>query len=313
MTDIRSISVPTPYWEIAADLILPPDFDESKRYPTVVSAHPIGSCKEQTSGNVYGEALAEAGFLVCAFDASYQGASGGEPRRSEIPSQRVMDFTHVVDHLVTLDFVDVDNIGVLGICGGGGYATAATMLERRFKALVTVTGVNYGRLMQEGFSQYDPIANLEQIAQQRTAEARGGDANVFGLLPESNEAAKEAGVTEVDVLGATDYYRTDRGAKPNGLVSFDQASLVTAMNWDAFSRVETLLTQPVCVVVGDVPGSFGAYRDGMELYARAARSADRRLVVAEGYSHYELYDRPEAVKMALDEAIPFLKEHLTSK
>lgn len=276
----------------------------------MVSAHPVGSCKEQTSGNVYGEAMAETGFLVCAFDASYQGESGGEPRRTENPVQRVMDFTHVVDHLVTLDFVDAENVGVLGICGGGGYATAATMVERRFKALVTITGVNLGRLMQEGFSDFDPIANLERVDAQRTQEARGGKENIYELLPASNEAAQEAGITDLDITGATDYYRTERGAKPNGVVTFNEGSMNLLLNWDAFQRVETLLTQPTMVVIGDKPGSFGAYRDGMELYGRAARSADRQLVVAEGWSHYELYDQPEPTKIALDRLIPFFKEHL---
>ncbi|MBD4563362.1 prolyl oligopeptidase family serine peptidase, partial [Xanthomonas citri pv. citri] len=86
-----------------------------------------------------------------AFDASFQGESGGEPRWTENPVQRSADFSHVADYLVTLDYVDAENIGVLGICGGGGYATNATMLERRIKALVAVVPVNYGRLMQEGF------------------------------------------------------------------------------------------------------------------------------------------------------------------
>src|SRR5262249_32658527 len=77
------------YWDIAADIRFPPGFDEGKKYPTIISAHPIGSCKEQTSGNVYGEALAKAGFVVIAFDASFRGASGGEPRFIEDPTLRV--------------------------------------------------------------------------------------------------------------------------------------------------------------------------------------------------------------------------------
>jgi fermentation-respiration switch protein FrsA (DUF1100 family) len=78
-------------WHIAADIRFPADFDRSKKYPTIVSVHPFGSCKEQTSGNVYGAALAKEGFVVIAFDASFQGASGGEPRFIEDTRLRKVD------------------------------------------------------------------------------------------------------------------------------------------------------------------------------------------------------------------------------
>ena len=83
-----------------------------------------------------------------------------------------------------------------------------------------------------------------------------------------------------------------------------------AIAWDAFAFAETLLTQPIMLVFGDKPGGFGAYRDGMELYGRAAASKDRQLVVVEGWSHYDLYDHPTPTGIALDRVIPFLKEHL---
>ena len=130
------------YWDIAADIHFPPNFDDKRKYPAVITAHPIGSCKEQTAGNVYGKALAEAGFVVIAFDRSTQGSSGGEPRYIEDPALAVEDFRHVVDYAVTLPYVDADRIGVVGICGAGGYAINATMTERRIKALASVTGVN---------------------------------------------------------------------------------------------------------------------------------------------------------------------------
>lgn len=168
---MQSVKIKTTYWDIAADLQFPPNFDDKKKYPAIISAHPIGSCKEQTSGNVYGKALAEAGFVVIAFDRSTQGQSGGEPRYIEDPAMAVEDFSRVTDYLVTLPYVDADRIGVLGICGGGGYAINATMIERRIKALVSITGVNYGRLCREGFSGFDPIGQMEAVAQQRTAEA----------------------------------------------------------------------------------------------------------------------------------------------
>jgi fermentation-respiration switch protein FrsA (DUF1100 family) len=297
------------YWDIAADIHFPPNFDEKKKYPAIISAHPIGSCKEQTSGNVYGTSLAKEGFVVIAFDRSFQGASGGEPRFIEDPVQAVEDFRRVTDYLVTLPYVDADRIGVLGICGGGGYAVNATMTERRIKALGTVTGANYGRLMRGNFSNLDPIGALEKMAAQRSAEARGEKLHVDDLLPRSVEAGKAAGITDIDPLEATDYYRTPRGQKPNGLNRSLLSHQAAAVGWDAFHLAEVLLTQPMCIVVGDKPGAFGAYRDGCEIVERAA-SKEKELVVAQGWSHYDLYDKPEPVKIALDHLIPFYKKHL---
>jgi len=298
------------YWDIAATLQFPPGFDRSKKYPAIISAHPIGSCKEQTSGNVYGKALAEAGFVVIAFDRSTQGASGGEPRYIEDPTLAVEDFRHVVDYLVTLPYVDEDRIGVLGICGGGGYAVNITMTERRIKALASITGVNFGRLCREGFSGYDPIGALEAMGRQRTAEARGADLQLDLLVPPSLDAAAQAGITDVDVLGATDYYRNrcvNDGAGTRALFSHRAASV----GWDAFHLAESLLTTPMIVVIGDKPGGFGAYRDGQEIYGRAA-SKHKELVVVENTTHYELYDQPGPVGKALERLVPFFKQHLAA-
>ncbi|MDP0927956.1 alpha/beta hydrolase [Paracoccus onubensis] len=297
------------YWDIAADIHFPPNFDKSKKYPAIISAHPIGSCKDQTSGNVYGEALAKEGFVVIAFDRSFQGASGGEPRSVEDPTQAVEDFRRVADYLVTLPYVDEDRIGVLGICGGGGYAINAAMTERRIKAVGTVTGANYGRLMRGNFTALNPIAALEAMAKQRTAEARGEPVKVDDLLPPSPEEAKRLGVTDRDPFEATEYYRTPRGQKPNGLNRSVPSHQAAAVGWDAFHLAEVLLTQPLCVVVGDKVGAFGAYRDGCEIIERAA-SKKKELVVVEGWSHYDLYDKPEPVKLALGKLVPFYKENL---
>ncbi|MDF5276546.1 alpha/beta hydrolase, partial [Vibrio parahaemolyticus] len=170
--------------------------NESKRYPTMISVHPFGSCKEQTSSAVYGKALAELGYVVIAFDASFQGESGGLPRYVEDPSQRVEDISRVIDYAVTLPYVDENRIGGLGICGGGGYMINSALTEKRLKAVVGITPVNLGRLFREGFSMYDPIANLEAMAAQRTAEARGSELKIDELLPPNIEFAKENGLTE---------------------------------------------------------------------------------------------------------------------
>ena len=299
---------PDMYWDIAADIYFPPNFDTSTTYPAIVTAHPIGSCKEQTSGNIYGTALADAGYVVIAFDASFQGASGGTPRFREDPAQRVEDFRRVVDHLVTLPYIDADRIGVLGICGGGGYTLNAAMTEKRFKAVVSITGVNYGRMMRENQGSADGVvAALQAIDAQRTKEARGADSEATTLLPDSAEAAAEIG--DIDIVEAYDYYRTPRGESATGCVLFDTAHNAAAYGWDAFHLAEELLTQPLLVVVGDKPGAFGAYRDGHEIIDRAA-SKDKRLLELTGVSHYDLYDQPKGAGEALKTVIPFFADHL---
>ncbi|WP_427788404.1 alpha/beta hydrolase [Brevundimonas diminuta] len=309
---MQSVTIQNPdmAWSIAADIRFPPGFDESKIYPTIVSVHPFGSCKEQTSGNVYGQGLAEQGFVVIAYDASFQGASGGSPRWIEDPTQRVEDISRVIDYAVALPYVDADRIGVLGVCGGGGYAVNATLTEKRIKAVVSITGVNIGRLFREGFSNYDPLGALNAMAAQRTAEARGGELQVNELLPAGPDAAKAAGLTERDVFEATDYYKTPRGQEESGATRMLFSHAQKTLAWDAFAFAETLLTQPVMAVVGEKVGAFGAYRDGQEIYGRAVASKDRRLVSLADWSHYDLYDKPEPVALAMAELVPFFQTHL---
>lgn len=154
----------------------------------------------------------------------------------------------------------------------------------------------------------DPVGALQGMAAQRTAENAGADERINIFLPASVEEGRAGGITDIDVLEATDYYRNRCPAEGSGtrmLVSH----AASAIAWDAFAFAETLLTQPMMVVFGDKPGGFGAYRDGMEIYGRAA-SKNKELVVVEGWSHYDLYDNPVPTGIALDRVIPFLKQHL---
>lgn len=310
MNQTQSITFKNRGWDVAATLRLPEGFDAGKKYSAIVCAHPISSCKEQTAGNVYGEALTKVGFITLAFDASTQGASGGEPRFSEDPATRVEDFRCAVDYLVTLPYVDDERIGVLGVCGGGGYAVNAAMTERRFKAVCTVVGANYGRLMREGDMTPDAaLKTLEAIAKQRTAEARGGEPLIVGYIPNSEEDREKAGITDIDVVEAVKYYTTPRGQKPGSPNKLRFTSTAPAVSWDAFHFVELLLTQPLHIVIGAIPGGFGSYRDGLELYGRA-RSAEKSIQIVESVSHYDLYDKPEATGKALEQIVPFFEKHL---
>jgi len=311
MSRIQSVTFRNRFgWDVAATLRLPVGFDAGRTYAAIVCAHPISSCKEQTSGAVYGEALTKAGFITLAFDASTQGASAGAPRFSEDPALRVEDFRCAVDYLVAQPYVDADRIGVLGVCGGGGYAVSAAMTERRFKAVGTVVAANYGRLMREGDMTPDAaIRTLDAIASQRTAEARGTEPLVVGYIPNSEAERETAGLGDIDVVEAVDYYTTQRGRQPGSPNKLRFTSVAPAVGWDAFHLAELLLTQPLHIVIGSVPGGFGSYRDGLELYGRA-RSSQKSIQIVAGACHYDLYDQPEATGQALEQLVPFYRTHL---
>jgi fermentation-respiration switch protein FrsA (DUF1100 family) len=310
MTQLQTITFKNRDWDVAATLRLPDGFDASKRYAAIICGHPISSCKEQTSGAIYGQQLTEAGFITLAFDASTQGASGGEPRFSEDPPTRVEDFRCAVDYLVTLPYVDEARIGVLGVCGGGGYAVSAATTDHRLKAVATVVAANYGRIMRVGDLSPDAaLKTLEALAKQRTAEARGAEPLVVGYIPADEQARATAGIDDIDIIEAVDYYTTPRGRQPGSPNKLRFTSTASALNWDAFAFTEQLLTQPLHIVIGDVPGGFGSYRDGYELFQRA-RTADKTLQVVKGATHYELYDQPEATAKALERIVPFFRKHL---
>ena len=127
------------------------------------------------------------------------------------------------------------------------------------------------------------------------------------LLPDTAEQAQEIG--DVDVIEAFEYYRTDRGQKDIGCVLFEAAHGATALGWDAFHLADELLDQPLLVVIGDKQGAFGAYRDGHEIYEKAA-STDKELLELEGVSHYDLYEQDNGAGKALERVIPFFAERL---
>lgn len=194
---LESVTFKNRTWDVAANLHLPEDFDKNKEYAAIVCVHPGSSCKEQTAG-IYAEKLSELGYVAVAFDASFQGESGGEPRYIEDPATRVEDVRCAVDYLTTLDYVENDRIGVLGVCAGGGYAANAAMTERRIKAVGTVVPANLGRTYREGDGSPDAaIKTLEAVSQQRTAEANGAEPNITNWIPNSPEEREKKRVSQI--------------------------------------------------------------------------------------------------------------------
>ena len=288
---------------------LPDGFGPDRKYPALVIVQPGSSVKEQTAA-IYGEKMAEKGYVTLAFDPSYQGESGGEPRDLEDPAARVEGIRCAVDFLTTLPYVGEDRIGTFGICAGGGYAVNAAMTEHRIKAVGTVVAVNTGRAFRQGDGSADFIAKtLEAVGKQRTIEACGGEPRRVPWIPDTPENAKAAGIKDMDILEAVDYYRTPRGCNKNSTNRRVLQSDELLMGFDAFHLVGELLTQPLQVIVGDRLGNFGSFHDGKLLFERATCNKD--LLVIKGASHYDMYDKRPYVDQAVERLEGFYRKYLS--
>jgi fermentation-respiration switch protein FrsA (DUF1100 family) len=155
----------------------PANFNPNNKFPAVVVAHPNGGVKEQVAG-LYAQRLAEQGYITIAADAAYQGASGGLPRNVDKPSNRIEDIHGMADFITQYAGVDSDRLGLLGICGGGGYSLKAAQTDKRFKAIATLSMFNSGLVRRNGFmdSQAATIQErLKQASAARAQEAAGGE------------------------------------------------------------------------------------------------------------------------------------------
>jgi len=159
---------------MAGNLFVPPSMDKTKRYPALAVAHPFGGVKEQTAG-IYASEMAGKGYVTLAFDASHQGESGGYPRDTENPAEKMEEIRCAIDYLTTLPIVDEERVGLLGICAGGLYVLGAVPTEMRAKAIASVSLWELRLTAQEGWPapDYDKAAVLVEIGKQRTAQARG--------------------------------------------------------------------------------------------------------------------------------------------
>ncbi|KTT83197.1 alpha/beta hydrolase [Mammaliicoccus sciuri] len=286
-----------------------PEQVDDKALPTIVVMHPISSVKEQTA-SIYARRLTEEGFATFAFDAGHQGELHEGPDYIENPYYRVEDAKYAIDFLNTLDIVDNKRIGILGICGGGGYAVNASLTDKRIKAVGSVVGADFGTLTREGdLSPNAALDMLHNLAIQREAEATGADVSYTQYIPDSEEQRQQANANDIDVKQAVDYYRTDRGYNENSINRYRLLSNIEIAGFDAYHLVDKLLDQPLYIVAGNVPGAFGSYRFAYQLFDNAL-TKDKKIHIIDGVSHYDLYDQPKAVDEALSGLIPFYKEKL---
>lgn len=308
-SEVKSVSFKNGSIDLAGEIRFPNNFDANKKYAALIIATPGSNVKEQI-GAFYSERMSARGFITLAFDLSYQGQSGGEPRDLEDPATRVEDIRCAVDFLTTLPYVGEDCIGVLGVCAGGGYAVNAAMTEHRIKAVGTVVAVNIGRARRQGTLTADAVVKtLEEVGRQRTVEARGGELKREKWIPDSSEEARADGITDPDTLEAVDYYRTPRGYNKNSTNRRLFRSRAAMMGFDAFHLASELLTQPIQVVVAGRLGTTFSFDDGKRLWEQARNKKD--FFVVDGAGHYDMYDKPQYVDQAIERLEIFYKEYLT--
>ena len=282
-----------------------PDSKKSGRIPAIVVSHPGSGVKEQTAG-LYAKHLAEAGFIALAFDAAYQGESGGEPRGLEDPAQRVEDIKAAVSYLETRPDVDGDHIGVLGICASGGYAVAAAASDHRIKAIATVSGVDIAAQFRCGAEGNQPPevfqGLLNAAAKARTAEAKGGEVQRFALFP-STEAQARAGGQHV--FDGWEYYISPRAQHPRSMKAMTWNSVDKMATFDAFRFVDMISPRPLLFILGTKAVTKWM---GTEAFERAKEP--KELFWIEGASHVDLYDKPEYVDPAVAKLSDFFHKTL---
>ncbi len=285
---------------IAANVYTPAGYDASKNYPAVVVAHPNGGVKEQASG-LYAQRLAEAGYITIAADAAYQGASGGEPRHTDKPANRVEDIHGMADFITRYAGVDANRLGVLGICGGGGYTLKAAQSDKRFKAVATLSMFNSGEVRRNGFqnSQLATVQErLKKAADARAQEAAGGELIYAGVARITDE---EIAKTPTDLYreGYEYYYRTH--AHPNSTFLYTMSSLLDLMTWDADSNMD-LIDQPLLMIAGSKADT--KYMTD-EAFPKATNAKNKELFLLDGATHIQSYWKPEYVNQALSKLTDF--------
>ena len=300
---------------LAADLYVPKN--AQGKMPAIAVSGPFGAVKEQCSG-LYAQTMAERGFLTIAFDPSFTGESGGEPRRMASPDINTEDFLAAVDYLSVRDDVDTARIGIIGICGWGGMAVNAAALDPRIKATVASTMYDMSKVNVEGYfaSEDTPeqrMAKRRAIAAQRTEDYRSGTykraGGVIDPLPDD---------APWFVKDYYDYYKTPRGYHKRSGNSNDGWNVIgcqSFMNQPLLAWADEIET-PVLLVHGEKAHSryFSEYAfekmTGVKPEAgKSAKAGNKELMIIPGAVHTDLYDDRAGV-IPYDKIEAFFRENL---
>ena len=274
---------------LAGDLYQPKG--ASGKQAALVVCGPFGAVKEQSSG-LYAQTMAERGFVTLAFDASYTGESGGEPRNVASPDINTEDVSAAVDCLGLQPSVDRERIGVIGICGWGGMVLNAVAVDKRVKAVVASTMYDMTRVMSKGYNDSVTAAQraqtLEQLGQQRWKDARSGAPE---MLPMFNVLKGGEPQFMVDYA---DYYKSKtRGFHPraiNSNGSWTVTSGLSFMNAPLMSNIAEISPRPILFIHGE-----NAHSRYFSETAYAAAAEPKELMIIPGARHTDLYDRMDVI------------------
>lgn len=303
--------------DIAANVYTPPNYDPAKKYPAIVVAHPNGGVKEQVAG-LYAQRLAEKGYITITADAAYQGASSGQPRNVDKPAYRIEDIHGMADFITQYAGVDENRLGLLGICGGGGYSLAAAQTDKRFKSIATLSMFNSGRVRRNGYQdlQLGTIQQrLKQASEARAQEVKGKaiperthemtDGNIL-YAGDANLTDEQIAALPFDLYrqGYEYYWKTH--AHSNATFKYTMSSLLDLMRWDATDHIE-LINQPLLMIAGSKADSLYMSEDA---FAKATGTKDKALFKIPNATHIETYWVPEYVDQAVNKLVPFYGKHL---
>ena len=303
--------------ELAADMYTPKG--ATGRLAAIAVSGPFGAVKEQCSG-LYAQHMAERGFLAIAFDPSFTGESGGEPRRMASPDINTEDFLAAVDFLSTQDNVDPERIGIIGICGWGGMAVNAAALDPRIKATVASTMYDMSKVNAEGYfksedSKEQRMDKRRAMAAQRTEDYRNGTyqraGGVVDPLPDD---------APFFVKDYYDYYKTKRGyheRSGNSTDGWNVTGCQSFLNQPLLAWAHEIET-PVLLIHGEKAHSryFSEYAfekmTGVHVEGESKTVGNKELLIIPGAVHTDLYDDKNG-RIPYDKLEQFFKENLVSK
>ncbi|TQI80876.1 hypothetical protein FHU10_4227 [Serratia fonticola] len=274
---------------LAADLYQPKNING--KMAAIAVSGPFGAIKEQSSG-LYAQTMAERGFITLAFDPSYTGESGGEPRHVASPDINTEDFSAAVDFLGLLPAVDRQRIGIIGICGWGGMALNAAAVDKRIKAVVASTMYDMSRVMSKGYNdsmtQEQRTQTLEQLGQQRWKDAENGKPE---LGPVYNEL--KGGEPQFMVEYAEYYKSPERGFHPRAINSNSSWTItnpLSFMNMPLLTYINEISPRPMLLIHGEK-----AHSRYFSEAAYKAASEPKELMIIAGANHVDLYDRVDII------------------